>query len=58
MCPWFTTSKLALMEQKFLELIDYDVGVSSRLYTKYYFELRTLIDAQTIKYALHDCVLP
>jgi len=36
------------MEQKFLELIDYDVSVSARLYTKYYFELRTLCDSQTI----------
>lgn len=30
------------MEQKFLELIQYNVTVKSNLYAKYYFELRAL----------------
>ena len=46
-CPMFTTSKLNSLEHYFLHYLDFDVSVSSRLYAKYYFELRTLCEEQT-----------
>lgn len=46
-CPMFTVAKLNQLEQRFLEYIDYDVSVSSHLYAKYYFELRTLCEEQS-----------
>eukprot|EP00455_Lapot_gusevi_P052226 TRINITY_DN792_c0_g2_i5.p1 TRINITY_DN792_c0_g2~~TRINITY_DN792_c0_g2_i5.p1 ORF type:complete len:138 (+),score=31.71 TRINITY_DN792_c0_g2_i5:88-501(+) len=48
-CPLFTTSRLNQFERCFLELLDYDVSVSSRLYAKYYFELRTLCEEQVFR---------
>ena len=41
-CPMFTLKEINHLEKKFLELIEYDVSVSSSLYASYYFQLRTL----------------
>jgi hypothetical protein len=43
----FTVSKLNMLEKRFLEFLDYDVNISSRLYAKYYFELRALSEEQS-----------
>ena len=43
----FTISKLNTLEKRFLEFLDYDVNISSRLYAKYYFELRALSEEQS-----------
>ena len=40
--PFFTTQEINLLEQKFLELLSYNVTITSGLYAKYYFELRSL----------------
>ena len=40
--PFFVTEEINKLEQKFLELIQYNVTVKSSLYAKYYFELRAL----------------
>jgi len=40
--PFFTTEEINKLEQKFLELIQYNVIVKASLYAKYYYELRTL----------------
>lgn len=40
--PFFTTDEINKLEQKFLELLQYNVIVKSALYAKYYFELRVL----------------
>lgn len=40
--PFFVTEEINKLEQKFLELIQYNVTVKSNLYAKYYFELRNL----------------
>jgi len=40
--PFFVTEEINKLEQKFLELIQYNVTVKSNLYAKYYFELRAL----------------
>lgn len=40
--PFFVTDEINKLEQKFLELIQYNVTVKSNLYAKYYFELRNL----------------
>jgi len=40
--PFFTTEEINKLEQKFLELIQYNVTVKASLYAKYFFELRTL----------------
>jgi hypothetical protein len=39
-------------ERKFLELLSYNVTVSSSLYAKYYFELRSLCEANMRKFGL------
>jgi len=41
-CPMFTLKEINHLEKKFLELIEYDVSVSTSLYASYYFQLRTL----------------
>jgi hypothetical protein len=46
-CPIFNVSHINKLERRFLELIDYDVAVSGKLYAKYYFELRTLCEAES-----------
>lgn len=40
--PFFTTEEINKLEQKFLELLQYNVTVKASLYAKYYFELRSL----------------
>ena len=45
-CPIFSTAKLNALEKRFLELLDYDVNVNGRVYAKYYFELRELLEEQ------------
>ena len=40
--PFFVTEEINALEQKFLELLQYNVTVKSALYAKYYFELRAL----------------
>jgi hypothetical protein len=40
--PFFVTTEINKLEQKFLELIQYNVTVKASLYAKYYFELRNL----------------
>ena len=58
--PFFTTEEINKLEQKFLELLQYNVTVKSSLYAKYYLELRALfkndnefplqpLDAETAK---------
>jgi len=52
-CPMFTTQEINKLEKKFLELLDFDVGVSSRLYARYYFELRVMAeDANVASFTL------
>ena len=46
--PFFVTAEINKLEKKFLELIQYNVTVTSKLYAKYYFELRALFkDSET-----------
>ncbi len=45
--PFFTLSEVNKMEKLFLELIHYNVTCKQSLYTKYYFELRKLLHAET-----------
>ena len=40
--PPHARAQINHLEMKFLELIDYDVSISSSLYASYYFQLRTL----------------
>ena len=40
--PFFTTDEINKLEQKFLEILQYNVTVKSALYHKYYYELRAL----------------
>lgn len=40
--PFFVTSEICSLESKFLELLNFNMTVSSGLYAKYYFELRNL----------------
>lgn len=40
--PFFVTDEINKLEQKFLDLLGYNVTVKSALYAKYYFELRAL----------------
>ena len=40
--PFFVTAEINKLEQKFLELIQYNVTVKSSMYAKYYFALRAL----------------
>jgi hypothetical protein len=40
--PFFVTKEINKLEQKFLDLIQYNVTVKASLYAKYYFELRSL----------------
>jgi len=44
--PMFTVSEITHLESRFLDLIKYDVHIPSRLYAKYYFELRTIAEEQ------------
>lgn len=53
-CPIFTTAKLNQLEKVFLQLINYDVTITSALYTKYYFELRTLMEDASGGQAPHE----
>ncbi len=48
-CPVYTAARISTFERVFLQWIDYDLAVSSRLYAKYYFELRALLEQQNIK---------
>jgi len=41
-CPMFTLKEINHLEEKFLQLIDFNVYISSSLYASYYFQLRTL----------------
>lgn len=41
-----------LFERKFLELLSYNVTVSSSLYAKYYFELRSLCESNDRRFGL------
>jgi hypothetical protein len=40
--PFFESEELNRLELKFLELIQYNLTVQTKLYAKYYFELRSL----------------
>jgi len=40
--PFFTVKEITKLEQKFLEVIQYNVIVKAKLYATYYFELRSL----------------
>lgn len=44
--PFFDTSQLNLLEMKFLEMIQYNVYVKESMYTKFYLELKTLIQEE------------
>lgn len=44
--PFFDTTQLNMLEMKFLEMIQYNVYVKMSLYTKYYFELKTLFPSE------------
>jgi len=39
---FFVTDEINMLEQKYLELIQYNVNVKSTMYARYYFELRSL----------------
>lgn len=43
-CSAYTLQDINQLEKKFLELIDYNVSITSSLYASYYFELRTLCE--------------
>jgi len=45
--PFFVTEEINKLEQKFLELLQYNVTVKSSLYAKYYFELRALFQNES-----------
>jgi len=45
--PFFVTEEINRLEQKFLELLQYNVTVKSSLYAKYYFELRALFQNES-----------
>ena len=45
--PFFVTEEINKLEQKFLELLQYNVTVKSALYAKYYFELRALFQNES-----------
>lgn len=51
-CPMFTLKEINHLESKFLELIDYDVSISSSLYASYYFQLRTLCQRENRSFSL------
>jgi len=51
-CPMFTLKEINHLEMKFLELIDYDVSISSSLYASYYFQLRTLCQRESRSFSL------
>jgi len=51
-CPMFTLKEINHLEMKFLELIDYDVSISSSLYASYYFQLRTLCQRENRSFSL------
>ena len=51
-CPMFTLKEINHLELKFLELIDYDVSISSSLYASYYFQLRTLCQRENRSFSL------
>jgi len=44
--PMFTVGEITNLETRFLDLIKYDVHIPSRLYAKYYFELRAIAEEQ------------
>eukprot|EP00357_Protocruzia_adherens_P008197 CAMPEP_0115030686 /NCGR_PEP_ID=MMETSP0216-20121206/37988_1 /TAXON_ID=223996 /ORGANISM="Protocruzia adherens, Strain Boccale" /LENGTH=258 /DNA_ID=CAMNT_0002407997 /DNA_START=87 /DNA_END=863 /DNA_ORIENTATION=- len=50
--PFFVTEEINKLEQKFLELIQYNVTVKSGLYAKYYFELRALFKDNEAEFPL------
>ena len=52
--PFFVTDEINRLEQKFLELIQYNVTVKSSLYAKYYFELRALFKDNSVSSRPHD----
>jgi len=43
-CPSYSVKDINNLEKQFLELIQYNVYISSSLYASYYFELRTLCE--------------
>merc|ERR1719198_2902957 len=51
-CPMFTLKEINHLERKFLELIEYDVSVSTSLYASYYFQLRTLCHRENRSFSL------
>ncbi len=44
--PFFDTNQLNQLEMKFLEMIHYNVYVKDSLYTKYYLELKSLVNEE------------
>jgi hypothetical protein len=44
--PFFSNEEVNKLEQKFLELIEYNVTVKPNVYTRYYFELRGVYQAE------------
>lgn len=40
--PFFDLNEVNLLESKFLQIINFDTVVGLQLYTKYYYELRSL----------------
>ena len=52
--PFFVTDEINRLEQKFLELIQYNVTVKSSLYAKYYFELRALFKDNSVSLCARD----
>lgn len=45
--PFFTNQEVNKLEGKFLELLHYNTNVKSKVYTRYYFELRALSSSDT-----------
>lgn len=42
----YSVAELSSMEKRYLELIEYNVSISAKLYASYYFELRTLCEKE------------
>ena len=52
--PFFVTEEINRLEQKFLDLIQYNVTVKASLYAKYYFELRSLFKESEKEFPLKE----
>jgi hypothetical protein len=52
--PFFTTEEIEALEQKFMEVLNYSVTIKPTLYHKYYFNLRTLLNANISEFPIQQ----